>query len=210
MFLKFSHEYQIDITIDDNTFNKTITTAPDPLYVSFSGVRRSNFYELIQDLSEEKIMNTIHRNSLKAEEIVERYDNRWWDKGEKEKQKYEELPRYVQEYVLIKTVYELFKFNVYGIDQQIDSASLADFEYETGDMDRIEPVIDNLREMLDELLDLLKGYEKRGDAKPKSFVKGEKGDPYPLRPRTVRSHKSFKKRNREKHKNIFIRRNPYF
>jgi len=210
MFLDFSHEYNVTITVNDNTFKRKFTTAPDPLYVSFEGVKRSNFYDLISQLSEDKIMYTIHRNSIKAEEIVERYDNKWWSRNKKEEEKYKKLPRYVQEYVLIKSVYELFKFNVYGIDQQIDSASLADFEYETGDMDRIEPVIDNLRELLDELLDLLKGLEKRGDASPRSFVKGNKRNPYPAMPRTARLYKSLKDKNRKSRRNIYVRRNPYF
>lgn len=209
MFLKFSHDYKIDIDIDGNTYTKEFTTIPDPIYVPFNMIENSGYYKMISDVEKHIIVYSLHENSVRAENIAKEYDNKWWDK-DKDNEKYEEMPYYVAEYVMLKTIYDLVKYNMYGSNQQIESASLADFEFETRDMDGIEPVLDNLRERIDELLDLVKGLTNRGVAEPKTFVPGEKSDPYPLRPRTVRSYKPFYKRNYEKRKNILLRRNPFF
>jgi len=210
MFLKFSHDYDINIEIDGSTYTKSFTTAPDPVYASYQFIKDSSYYGMIESVDKTVIVSSMHENSVRAENIAMEFENIWWDVGKKEEQKYSELPYYVSEYVTLKTVYDLIKFSVYGVNQSIDSASLADFDIDIGDMERIKPVLDNLRERIDDLLDLIKGLGTRGNAEPKVFTPGEKGDPYPLRPRTMRSYKSFAKRNYEKRKNIFLRRNPFF
>jgi len=210
MFLKFSYDYEIEIDIDGNTYQRNFTTAPDPIYASYRFIKDSSYYEMISSVDKSVVVNSMYENSIRAENIAKEFDNIWWDESKKEEEKYTELPYYVVEYVTLKTVYDLIKFSVYGANQSIDSASLADFDIDFGDMDRIEPVLDNLRERIDDLLSLIKGLGVRGNASARVFTPGEKGDPYPLRPRTMRSYKSFAKRNYEKRKNIFLRRNPYF
>ena len=171
-------KYFLTINTLENNYQKEFTTNYSPYYSSFRRVLSGSIKSILTDLNKKSIEEEIHFNSLNAEDIATTADNMW---------DLEDIPFYVSEFVTKKTQYTLLRDNVILSSVVFDEAKIADFTLRGSSYSNVKSILDELKNEIKRLEDLLKGLTNRGNANIQSFVKGENSQPYPLDNREFRS-----------------------
>lgn len=167
MTLLNNNKYTIDVTINGYKFSEWFYSQLDPLYNTIKAIRNSEIGYLLGEVSNKDIILKLFEVSQDIKELADENDYTWEDD--------EPAPIAVRRLTAAKTKYDMLMYRNYLSNQQFNSASLADFDVSSIDYERIEPLIDDLKDDIEK-------WEKMiiGKSSPTSVLKSENQAPYPF------------------------------
>ena len=169
MALLTNNKYELKISYDGQQTTKEFITELTPYYASIAQIRTTPIKTFVSDIADKEIMFKIYDNSKLAQQLSKEHDNDDWIGDE-------DIPYYVINYVITKTKYDIFLAQYLNIAKQNSrSIDLADFSVDSGEMDGLKDLLDDLEDEYKYWEDKLTGV---GEASPVSVVKAEGSYPF--------------------------------